>query len=101
MTPLQILNACQEGTSHTLLPLVLPCLPTNHLSISPGLKMENILARFTTYVAHIIDGNLVTDLLSIDDKTPKTGIDPPPPTIVGGLNNHGTFEGDASMTRSA
>jgi unspecific peroxygenase len=61
--------------------------------------MESELARKTTYAAHLLDGNLVTDLLSIGDKTPLTGPDPPAPAIVGGLNNHGTFEGDASMTR--
>ena len=62
--------------------------------------MESELARKTTYAAHLLDGNLVTDLISIGDKTPKTGPDPPTPAIVGGLNNHGTFEGDASMTRA-
>ncbi|KAG2003733.1 Aromatic peroxygenase [Coprinopsis cinerea AmutBmut pab1-1] len=68
-------------------------------AVQEGFNMENELARFTTYVAHLVDGNLVTDLLSIGEKTRKTGPDPPPPAIVGGLNNHGTFEGDASLTR--
>ncbi|EAU83038.2 hypothetical protein CC1G_08975 [Coprinopsis cinerea okayama7 len=76
-TPAQIINAVQEG-----------------------FNMENEIARFTTYTAHLMDGNLVTDLLSIGPKTPKTGPDPPPPAIVGGLNNHGTFEGDASLSRA-
>jgi unspecific peroxygenase len=62
--------------------------------------MESRLARTTTYAAHLLDGNPITDLLSIGSKTPKTGPDPPAPAIVGGLNNHGTFEGDASMTRA-
>ncbi|KAH6885636.1 hypothetical protein BKA70DRAFT_1337465 [Coprinopsis sp. MPI-PUGE-AT-0042] len=62
--------------------------------------MGSDLARTTTYAAHLLDGNPITDLLSIGGKTPKTGPDPPAPAIVGGLNNHGTFEGDASMTRA-
>jgi unspecific peroxygenase len=62
--------------------------------------MHSNLARTTTYAAHLLDGNLEYNLISIGGKTPKTGPDPPPPAIVGGLNNHGTFEGDASMTRA-
>ncbi|KAH6918079.1 Chloroperoxidase [Coprinopsis sp. MPI-PUGE-AT-0042] len=67
--------------------------------VQEGFNMENIVARFTTYVNHIIDGNLVTDLISIGDKTLKTGLPPPPPALVAGMNNHGTFEGDASLSR--
>ncbi|RXW13620.1 hypothetical protein EST38_g12234 [Candolleomyces aberdarensis] len=62
--------------------------------------MEPNTARFVTYAAHLVDGNLVTDLLSIGEKTRKTGPDPPAPAIVGGLNTHAVFEGDASMTRA-
>jgi hypothetical protein len=61
--------------------------------------MANKAARFAAYSAHLVDGNLVTDLLSIGGKTSKTGEDPPPPAIVGGLNTHTVFEGDASLTR--
>ena len=61
--------------------------------------MENGIARAAAYAAHLVDGNLLTDLLSIGGKTSKTGEDPPPPAIVGGLNTHGVFEGDTSMTR--
>ncbi|KIJ22437.1 hypothetical protein M422DRAFT_277125 [Sphaerobolus stellatus SS14] len=32
-------------------------------------------------------------------KTPETGPDLPKPALVGGLSQHGTFEGDMSMTR--
>ncbi|CAA7270619.1 unnamed protein product [Cyclocybe aegerita] len=73
-TPVQIINTIQEV-----------------------FNMENSLAIFLTYAAHLVDGNLITDLLSIGRKTPLTGRDPPP--IVGGLNTHAVFEGDASMTR--
>ncbi|KAJ3519595.1 heme-thiolate peroxidase [Coprinellus aureogranulatus] len=59
-TPAQIINAVQEG-----------------------FNMHNELSRFLTYAAFLVDGNLVTDLL----------------TIVGGLSTHAVFEGDASMTR--
>ncbi|TFK18282.1 Cloroperoxidase [Coprinopsis marcescibilis] len=68
-------------------------------AVQEGFNMENRLARFTTYAAHLLDGNPITDLLSIGQKTRRTGPDPPSPAIVGGISNHGTFEGDASMTR--
>jgi hypothetical protein len=55
--------------------------------------MENRNAIFVTYAAHLVDGNIVTDLLSIGGKTSKTGPDPPLPAIVGGLNTHAVFEG--------
>jgi unspecific peroxygenase len=61
--------------------------------------MGNDIAKFITYASHLADGNLVTNLLSIGGKTDKTGPDPPSPAIVGGLNTHAVFEGDASMTR--
>jgi len=61
--------------------------------------MGHDLAIFATYGAHLVDGNLVTNLLSIGGKTGKTGPDPPSPAIVGGLNTDGVFGGDASMTR--
>ena len=64
-----------------------------------GFNMASATARFATYAAHLVDGNLVTDLLSIGGKTRRTGVDPPPPAIVGGLNTHSVFEGDSSMTR--
>jgi hypothetical protein len=62
--------------------------------------MENGIARFVTYAAHLVDGNLFTDLISIGGKTRKTGDDTPAPAIIGGMNTHGTFEGDASLTRA-
>jgi hypothetical protein len=55
--------------------------------------MGNGLAVFVTYAAMLVDGNLVTNHLSIGGKTPKTGPDPPKPAIVGGLNTHAVFEG--------
>ncbi|KAF8974246.1 aromatic peroxygenase precursor [Flammula alnicola] len=76
-TPAEIVNAVQEG-----------------------FNMANDLAIFVTYAAFLVDGNLVTDLLSIGGKTKNTGPDPPAPAIVGGLNTHAVFEGDASTTRA-
>jgi len=64
-----------------------------------GFNMNYNLVSFLAYNAHIVDGNVITDLLSIGGKTNATGPDPPSPAIVGGLNAHGPFEGDASMTR--
>lgn len=75
-TPAQIVNAVQEG-----------------------FNMGNDLAVFVTYAAFLVDGNPLTNLLSIGGKSSLTGIDPPKPAIVGGLDTHAVFEGDASMTR--
>ncbi|KAH6899090.1 hypothetical protein BKA70DRAFT_1437583 [Coprinopsis sp. MPI-PUGE-AT-0042] len=47
-----------------------------------GFNMETNLARTTTYAAHLLDGNPLTDLISIGHKTPKTGPDPPAPAII-------------------
>jgi unspecific peroxygenase len=58
--------------------------------------MGNDLAVFLVYAAMLVDGNLVTNLLSIGGKTPKTGPDPPKPAIAGGLDIHG-FEGMLSL----
>ncbi|RXW15742.1 heme-thiolate peroxidase [Candolleomyces aberdarensis] len=68
-------------------------------AVQEGFNMEHGTAVFLTHAAHLVDGNLVTDLLSIGEKTSKTGPDPPAPAIVGGLNTHAVFEGDVSMTR--
>jgi len=64
-----------------------------------GFNMDSFTARFVTYAAHLVDGNVVTDRLSIGGKSPSTGPDLPTPAIVGGLNTHAVFEGDASLTR--
>lgn len=61
--------------------------------------MAHGFAIFVTYGAHLVDGNLVTDLLSIGGKTSKTGPDPPAPAIVGGLNTHAVFEGRFRLHR--
>ncbi|KAG2011105.1 hypothetical protein CC2G_011255 [Coprinopsis cinerea AmutBmut pab1-1] len=68
-------------------------------AVQEGFNMEYGIATFVTYAAHLVDGNPLTNLISIGGKTRKTGPDPPPPAIVGGLNTHAVFEGDASMTR--
>ncbi|KAF5359306.1 hypothetical protein D9756_003057 [Leucocoprinus leucothites] len=76
-TPAQIINAAMEG-----------------------FNMENGIARFVTYAAFLVDGNPVTNLMSIGGKSSGTGQDPPQPAIVGGLDTHAVFEGDSSMTRA-
>jgi unspecific peroxygenase len=70
------------------------------LPMMTGFNMASGSARSATYTAHLLNGNIEYDLLSIGAKTPKTGPDPPPPAVVGGLNRHGTFEGDVSFTRA-
>jgi len=75
-TPAQIIEAAQEG-----------------------FNMGNDLAVLITYAGMLVDGNVVTNLLSIGSKTPETGPDPPSPAVVGGLDTHLLFEGDASLTR--
>lgn len=62
-------------------------------AVMEGFNMQNRIAIFVTYAALIVDGNPITNLLSIGGKTIRTGIDPPKPAIVGGLNTHAVFEG--------
>ncbi|RXW14245.1 heme-thiolate peroxidase [Candolleomyces aberdarensis] len=69
-------------------------------AVQEAFNMENKFAIFVTYLAHLLNGNIASDLLSIGGKTRKTGPDPPPPAHAGGFNVHGTFEGDAGMTRA-
>ncbi|KAF8989696.1 hypothetical protein BDQ17DRAFT_1547523 [Cyathus striatus] len=69
-------------------------------AVQRGFNMGNDLAIFFTYMGMIVDGNQVTNLMSIGGKTPATGPDPPKPAVVGGLNTHSVFEGDTSMTRN-
>jgi hypothetical protein len=61
-------------------------------SIKKAFNMGNDLAKSLVYGNHLLNGNMITDLMSIGEKTPLTGIDPPPCTV-GGLNDHTTFEG--------
>lgn len=56
--------------------------------------MENTIAVLVTYAAFLVDGNVVTNLLSIGGKTSFTGPNPPAPATVGGLNTHAVFEGE-------
>ena len=59
-------------------------------------NMGNELAIFITYAAMLVDGNQITNLLSIGGKSSETGPDPPKPAIVGGLDTHAVFEGAQS-----
>ncbi|RXW14104.1 heme-thiolate peroxidase [Candolleomyces aberdarensis] len=87
--------------SHGYLPRDGVATPTQIIkAVQEGFNMDNGAAITATYLGHILNGNLVTDLLSIGGKTPKTGPPPPPPAHAGGLNVHGTFEGDAGLTRA-
>jgi hypothetical protein len=55
--------------------------------------MDNSTAILLTYSTMLVDGNPITNLMSIGGKSSLTGPDPPKPAIVGGLNTHAVFEG--------
>ncbi|TFK23902.1 aromatic peroxygenase precursor [Coprinopsis marcescibilis] len=86
--------------NHGYLPRDGVATPSQIISASmAGFNMDIQAAKLATYIGHLLDGNPVTDLLSIGGKTSRTGPDPKGPSKVSGLRTHGTFEGDASMTR--
>lgn len=68
-------------------------------AVQEGFNMDWDLATLVTWGAFLVDGNHLTNLMSIGQKSAETGKNPPTPAIVGGLNTHGVFEGDASTTR--
>ena len=41
----------------------------------------------------LVDGKMITNLLSIGGKSSETGPDPPKPAIIGGLDTHAVFGG--------
>ncbi|KAF8868524.1 heme-thiolate peroxidase [Gymnopilus junonius] len=69
-------------------------------AVQEGLNLENSFARFLTYSTFLVNGNPITNLMSIGDKTSGTGQDPPKPATVAGLDTHNNCEGDTSMTRA-
>ena len=62
--------------------------------------MGNDLATFVAFAAFLVNGNPITNLMSIGSKTSLTGPDPPPPATVGGLDTHNVFEGAIFGQRS-
>ena len=58
-----------------------------------GYNLGNEFARFLALQGHLMNGNPLTNLISIGMHTKLTGPDPPAPAKVGGLTFHGTFEG--------
>ncbi|KAE9383077.1 Nucleotidylyl transferase [Gymnopus androsaceus JB14] len=68
-------------------------------AVQEGFNMGWDLPTFVTYGAFVVDGKHLTNLMSIGQKTPETGPDAPAPAIIGSLNTHGAFKGDASTTR--
>ncbi|KIJ46283.1 hypothetical protein M422DRAFT_250333 [Sphaerobolus stellatus SS14] len=80
-----------------------PCPALNTLA-SHGYLPRNGVVRPDQIVTAVMEGFLdewqpLTNLMSIGMKTRGTGPDPPKPVLIGGLGQHGTFEGDMSMTR--
>ncbi|KAH7102128.1 heme-thiolate peroxidase [Auriculariales sp. MPI-PUGE-AT-0066] len=65
-----------------------------------GFNMDYRVASLVTYGAHLVNGNHLTNLLSIGGFSKLSGPPPDLPAHAGGLSVHGTFEGDASLTRS-
>ncbi|RXW13318.1 heme-thiolate peroxidase [Candolleomyces aberdarensis] len=61
-------------------------------AVQEGFNMNNTAAIVATCLGHLLNGDLVTDLLGIGGKIPKTGPAPPSPAHAGGLDVHGTFE---------
>ncbi|KIJ42476.1 hypothetical protein M422DRAFT_254255 [Sphaerobolus stellatus SS14] len=61
-----------------------------------GLNFANDFAKFLTYQAFLMNGNSITNLMSLALKSSLTGPDPTRPAYVGGLSQHGTFEGDTN-----
>jgi len=62
--------------------------------------MNYNLSSFIMYNVHIVNENVVTDLLNIGNKVNVMGTDPLLLAIIGGLNTHSLFEDNISMTRS-
>ncbi|KIJ48735.1 hypothetical protein M422DRAFT_123792, partial [Sphaerobolus stellatus SS14] len=72
---------CSHG-GHVLHPFsMIPILIYNNLST--GLNLSNDFAKFFVYQAFLMNGNPLTNLMSIGMKTPETGPDPPKPAQVG------------------
>jgi len=65
-----------------------------------GFNMGNDLATFVTFAAFLVNGNPITNLMSIGGATALTGLNPPPPATVGGLDTHNVFEGAIFGQRS-
>ncbi|KAF8876876.1 heme-thiolate peroxidase [Gymnopilus junonius] len=68
-------------------------------AVQEGLNLENSFARFLTYSTFLVNGNPLTNLMSIGAATSATGPNPPKPATVAGLDTHNNCEGDTSMTR--
>ncbi|KAF8488236.1 hypothetical protein JB92DRAFT_2836373 [Gautieria morchelliformis] len=66
-------------------------------AVQQGFNMGNDLAIFLTYAAFLVEGNPITNRMSIGCKTHSTGPNPPAPGIVGGLDTHAVFEGVFSL----
>ncbi|KAG8213291.1 heme-thiolate peroxidase [Butyriboletus roseoflavus] len=62
-------------------------------AVQEGFNMGWNLASFVTYGAFVVDGNHLTNLMSIGANTTEDS------QLIPGLNIHGNFEGDASTTR--
>lgn len=90
MTPQEVVTAVQLGNSYQT---VLFQISRFYHLIRTGLNLDWGFAVFVTWGALLVDGNLLTNLMSLGPKSNQTGPDPPAPAIVGGLNAHAVFEG--------
>ncbi|EJD42721.1 heme-thiolate peroxidase [Auricularia subglabra TFB-10046 SS5] len=63
-------------------------------AVQEGFNMGHEIATLVTFAAFLVDGNQLTNLMSIGDASRLTGPAPPKPALAGGLSVHGTFEGE-------
>ncbi|KIJ31934.1 hypothetical protein M422DRAFT_185203 [Sphaerobolus stellatus SS14] len=85
--------------SHGYLPRNGIATPTQILNaVQDAFGMDPDRAQLLAYSTMLVDGNVITDLMSIGGKSCLTGPDPPKPATVAGLSTHAVFEGDASLT---
>ena len=88
VTPQEIVTTMQEGKLHSSSRSTWQILISNI-----GFNMEWEFVTFVTWMVFLIDGNLLTNLMSLGPKSNQTGVDPLSPAIVGGLNTHSMFKG--------
>ena len=88
-TPAEIVDSVQLGT-----PVNVTHEPWT-LNVSTGFNMGWDVGTFITYASLLVEGNPLTNLLSIGRHSDLTGPNPEgfPKAMTGGIATHGPFEG--------